>query len=154
LPVEPEFFCWTISRSWGDHKKRMILTLANLLSRGYFPGELPPPFTTTQFAKAVTAPGVSFPIDFTKRKNEWCQFTSSSLAQPGSLRRRLVILNPIPHFRLASAVLMHQEGLLKKARASHLSLLKATVHGRGTLGRSGSFDDVPQKRALVASAET
>jgi hypothetical protein len=62
----------------------MILTLANLLSRGYFPGEVPPPFTTTQFAKAVTAPGVSLPIDFRKRKNEWCEFTSSSLARPGS----------------------------------------------------------------------
>ena len=69
----------------------MILTLANLLSRGYFPGELPPPFTTTRFAKAVTAPGVSLPIDFTKRKNAWCDFTSYSLARPGSLRHRLAI---------------------------------------------------------------
>ena len=62
----------------------MILTHANLLSRGYFPGEVPPPFTTTQFPKAVTAPCVSLPIDFTKRKNECCEFTSSSLARPGS----------------------------------------------------------------------
>jgi hypothetical protein len=63
----------------------MILTLANLLSRGSFPAELPPPFTTTPFAKAVTALGVSLPIDFTKRKHEWCEFTSYIGAQIGSL---------------------------------------------------------------------
>jgi hypothetical protein len=34
---------------------RPKLTLKGLLGRGYFPPELPPPFSTYSFARAVTA---------------------------------------------------------------------------------------------------
>jgi hypothetical protein len=128
----------------------MTLTLPGLLSHGYFPPELPPPFTTRTFAVAVTGTKrSSLPQDFTKQGNEWRDFTSFSLSRPGSLRRRLAIVNPIPYFRLATYVVSQQRILLQKVSASRLSLLKVGADHRGTLRRSESFEIIPARRAAI-----
>jgi hypothetical protein len=128
----------------------MKLTLPGLLSHGYFPPELPPPFTTRTFALAVTGTKrSSLPQDFTKQGNEWRDFTSFSLSRPGPLRRRLAIVNPIPYFRLATYVVSQQRILLQKVSASRLSLLKVGADHRGTLRRSESFEIIPARRAAI-----
>ena len=131
----------------------MKLTLRALLARGYFPPELPPPFSTTSFAQAVGRPErVSLPEDFIKVKNDWCDITSYSLSRPGSLRRRLAIVNPIAYFRLARFVVEHEQMLLKKASSSNLSLARVVADHNG-LRRSARLEDVPLKRAMLRIGE-
>jgi hypothetical protein len=126
------------------------LTLGALLGRGYFPPELPPPFRTASFAHSVRlARLASLPQELTKQKNDWCDFVSYSLARPGSLRRRLAILNPLAYFRLARFIVRHQHAILKKTGASDLSIGKPVVHLFGRLGRAVGYDAVPLRRALV-----
>jgi hypothetical protein len=127
---------------------RTRLTLSGILSRGYFPPELPPPFKTESFAVAVTSMRQSgLPNDFTKERNEWCDFVRYSLAQPGSLRRRLAIINPLPYFRLAKFIVDNQTVLLRKAAESHLSLGKVVVSPGGWLRRANRLNAISQHRA-------
>ncbi len=131
----------------------MKLTLRALLARGYFPPELPPPFTTNSFAVAVArANDDLLPEPFTKRQSDWCDLTVYSLSRPGSLRRRLGIVNPIAYFRLARFIVTHQTTLLRKASSSKLSLGKVIVDATG-LNRSSRLDDVPRQRAMVRIGE-
>lgn len=126
------------------------LTLGALLGRGYFPPELPPPFKTASFANAVRlARTPSLPQEFTKQKNDWCGFVSYSLSRPGSLRRRLAIVNPLAYFRLARFIVANQQAILKKAGASDLSIGKPVVGLFGRLRRSAGYDAVPLQRALL-----
>jgi hypothetical protein len=126
------------------------LTVSGLLSAGYFPPELPPPFSTESFAAAVTnTRRSSLPRDFTKKQSDWYELTSFSLSRPGSLRRRLAIVNPVPYFRLASFIVSQQRILLRKIATSRLSLFKLEPDHRGSLRRSDSFDAIPLKRAEV-----
>src|SRR3977135_1364434 len=105
------------------------LTLGALLGRGYFPPELPPPFRTVSCARSAWPRRLAFlPQELTKQKNDWCDFVSYSLARPGSLRRRLAILNPLAYFRLARFIVRHQHAILKKTGASDLSIGKPVVH--------------------------
>ena len=71
-------------------------TLESLLARGYFPRELPPPFTTCDFAAFAVSHTGSWPA-----KTKWTQCVSHNLARPGGLRRPLSIPNPSAFFRLA-----------------------------------------------------
>ena len=92
------------------------LNLSALLTRGYFPIELPPPFTAASFAKAVSVSGDLLPEELTAppKKGQWCDYCAYSLARPASLRRRLALADPVPYYRLASAIIEHQDELLPK----------------------------------------
>ena len=104
------------------------ITVEGLLGRGYFPPELPPPFRTRSFASTIANTRLTaLPQQFTQKKNEWCDFVAFSLSRPGSLRRRLALLNPVAYYRLAKFVVDHQQKLLKQATASHISLAKAVA---------------------------
>lgn len=75
------------------------LSAANLLKRGYFPRELPPPFTTAPFArwtKKNFVPSVG-----------WTQCAAHNLARAGGLRRPLAIPNPLSHAALCSVIEKH-----------------------------------------------
>ncbi len=126
------------------------LSLSALLSRGYFPVELPPGFTTSKFARAITVGKDMLPEELTDaKKGKWCDYSAYSLARPALLRRRLAIANPIPYYRLAAAIVAHQDELLRKARASIFCLPKPTIRSDGSLTRSPPLDAVPPHRALV-----
>lgn len=126
------------------------LKLDALLGRGFFPPELPPPFRTVSFSAAVSAVrSSSLPKAFTKKQNDWCDYVSYSLSRPGSLRRRLAIVNPISYYRLADFVVTNQRALLSKVQSSHLSLGKAVAKPFGNLGRENGFETVPLHRATV-----
>jgi hypothetical protein len=59
----------------------MRLTLRALLAEGYFPPELPPPFTTKSFAAALARPGrISLPEGLTQSRNEWCDLAQSPIS--------------------------------------------------------------------------
>jgi hypothetical protein len=87
-----------------------------LLKRGYFPGELPPLFTTAQYAAAIGKTIHSLPNSMTKAKADWAEPTHHNLARVGGLRRRLSVPNPVNYYRLAS-LFEEQQKLLEKVWA-------------------------------------
>lgn len=80
-----------------------MLSLDDLLRRGYFPAELHPPFRTASFADAVTSAAGSLPSEFNNR-TKWTRSVTHSYARPGALRRRLSIPNPVQYYRLCSQI--------------------------------------------------
>ena len=103
------------------------LKLRDLLAKGYFPRELPPPFNSRLFADAVAKRRALLPVEFTKDKDTWCAFTSYSLARPGSLRRRIAILNPLAYYRLSTVVVANQDRLFRLAARSAIAISTPTV---------------------------
>ncbi len=76
--------------------------LEDLLSKGYFPKELPPGFTTAIFGALLTS--TTPPLSFTNPKRKSANVCHYSLARSGSFRRRLGIPNPVPHYNLCKAI--------------------------------------------------
>jgi hypothetical protein len=81
--------------------------LLDLLARGYFPKELPPPFTTQNFASYITT--VTLAADFAKTIPGQPKIRSSragrySLARGGLLRRPLSICHPVAQFLLSREI--------------------------------------------------
>lgn len=107
------------------------ISLHDLLARGYFPAELPPPFETSSFADKTTAQGATLPMEFTQKKDTWCNYTPFSLARVGNLRRRLAILYPLAFYRLGAEICKHQKTLFKKASPSVVCLSHPTVSTSG-----------------------
>lgn len=79
------------------------MPLENLLTRGYFPKELPPPFNTRELD--FLAHG-SEPSSWRKKRNGLfdmaCELEHYSHRRVGHLRRRLGFPNPIIYFHLAT----------------------------------------------------
>jgi len=74
----------------------------DLLSRGYFPREVPPTFGTEQFASFVADVGLD-KLSAAHKKEDPTRLARHNLARPGGLRRTLSIPNPI-HYVLLSKV--------------------------------------------------
>jgi hypothetical protein len=125
------------------------VTLHDLLARGYFPAELPPPFDTSTFADVATKPGASLPLEFTKKKHTWCDYTPYSLARPGNLRRRLAVIHPLAFYRLGSEVCKHQKTLFKMASPSVVCLShpKVSTIGPRAITTYSPLSDLPAARA-------
>lgn len=79
------------------------LTAHDLLSRGYFPKELPPPFDPLDFANRVVASVGPVPVSLSSKKLR-ARPCIHNIARVGSLRRRLSICNPIAFYNLALAI--------------------------------------------------
>src|SRR5258708_37353232 len=95
--------------------------LIDLLWKGYFPKELPPPFTTKKFAVTLASLSAGAPQQFTKGSPK-SQLAHHSLARPGKLRRQLGIPNPVNFFQLADLVHRNWSTLDKCCRRSRFSL--------------------------------
>jgi len=141
------------SKKTKRRPRRPMLTLSGLLRRGFLPIELPPPFTTEPFSRAICHPDAAKIPDLKASKLR-CEYVAYSLARPGSLRRRLAILNPLAYYRLAAAIVKYQDELLNKACCSKLSLIKPIATHIGVLRRWPRLNAVPPKRAEVRVAKT
>lgn len=73
-----------------------------LLARGYFPKELPPCFSTEQFAVAAANERDSLRAAF--QDPPFARCCPFSLARRGFIRRPLQVPNPIPHFHLCHCI--------------------------------------------------
>jgi hypothetical protein len=99
-----------------------MITLEALLSKGYFPRELPPPFITHKYAEFLTHSG-GMPADLLKD----CPQTRPAiynLARAGTLRRKLSILNPFSYLNLSILIEQRWSDLEILAMKSPLSLTK------------------------------
>jgi hypothetical protein len=122
--------------------------LESLLSRGYFPEELPPPFETSSYAAYVRKHGVAC-FDISKPKYNSSKLAHFNLARAGSLRRELGIPNPVHYSLLADGIVRHWRTISKRFK-SPLSLTtpKHSSSGRA-LSRMSDLDDLPEQRARV-----
>ncbi len=135
-----------------------MAALADLLSRGYFPRELPPPFTTRHFAQAVVANRAAMPGSFTAG-TQASRLSPHNLARHGTLRRPLSIPNPIAHFNLCDLVSTQWQALQSfTAKAAwqpygagglSASVPRVTTTGLRAVERRYAFSLLPQLRALT-----
>lgn len=126
-----------------------MTNLFDLLSRGYFPRELPPPFETTRFAEVVRDNLSSLPESFTNKKQG--KMARHNLARAGTLRRRLGIPNPILHFNLCQEIEQHWttvEGHTQQSNLSYSTPVIGKSAGRAVIPKH-SQSDLLQKRAHV-----
>lgn len=135
----------------------MTSPLSNLLARGYFPKELPPPFNTKSFgAFADTAP-VVFHLDTTKKgskNNLTSRPAVHNQARTGTLRRKLTIPNPVNQYQIARTV---AEGWAELKAACVVSPISLTTpqylkHGARAINPRSSFDAIPVARARSRTA--
>lgn len=97
--------------------------LNELLSRGYFPKELPAPFNTRSFANAVTT-AKTLPADFSKKDGKGASLARLgrySLARGGLFRRPLSICNPIHYFHLCKTISDEWSSILPKVAGTKIS---------------------------------
>ena len=101
------------------------MALIDLLSRGYFPKELPRPFVTDSFARVMTSSG-SPPGDWgktatAKTKIPLGKIERYSLARGGLLRRPLAISNPLHYYLLSREIYSNWAAITAKAGGTSIA---------------------------------
>ena len=96
-------------------------TIGELLERGFFPRELPPPFSTRAFAQYVVANLQQMPRAYWFGSGRPASPSPHNLSQAGSLRRRLGIPNPVAQTRMVCVVTTNFQQLDQHIRRSPLS---------------------------------
>jgi hypothetical protein len=128
-----------------------MITLETLLAKGYFPRELPPPFTTETYA-AVLKDGTKISQDLLDKCPQ-SRPAIYNLARAGTLRRKLSILNPISYYRLAKFIEQKWSDLEPLAKRSPLSLTHPVLnHPQRAIERQTPLSDYPQRRAAARCA--
>lgn len=107
----------------------MPLQLSDLLSKGYFPKELPPPFTTTNYSQAMSGPLAAPPVDAFSGLPKHSPPCVHNLVSTGGLRRNLAIPNPKHFFRLAKHVVVNWANIIGCTSVSPFSLTKPVEGG-------------------------
>lgn len=102
----------------------MALNLHTLLSKGYFPKELPPPFNTMSYADALAGPVSAPPLGHLMGIPLFSMPYKHNLVRAGGLRRNLGIPNPKHFFRLAAHITQYWQQLSAFASTSPFSLTK------------------------------
>lgn len=121
------------------------MKLRELLSRGYFPKELPAPFITNNFSNLLTST-TPLPGDFGKKAKKGAKIPTAkacrySLARGGLLRRQLSICNPVLFYLLAnemtdnwSKILPHISGTRLAATAPEFKSTGRAINGKHPQG--------------------
>lgn len=137
----------------------MSSALSNVLGRGYFPKELPPPFSTRSFGDfAGTAAAAILQLDTSNKKgiknNQASQPAIHNLARSGTLRRKLAIPNPVNQYQVARAVVEGWGYLKSTCAESPFSLTTPTYrrHGVRAINPRYDFDAIPVARARSRTA--
>ena len=104
----------------------MSLQLINLLQKGYFPIELPPPFNTTSFGLATTS-GATNVLSLANTAPKFSPSCAHNLVRAGGLRRNLSIPNPKHFYKLASYVVTNWNNIELAAKKSKYSLSKPII---------------------------
>jgi hypothetical protein len=92
-----------------------------LLTRGYFPKELPPAFFTEQFARYATTKGGRAALSAYKPVDNFTECCKFHVPLPGLDRRELRIPHPYSFARLAQLTSKHFSRLLQSASRSGFS---------------------------------
>src|SRR5882762_4795063 len=136
----------------------MSLQLSDLIERGYFPIELPPPFNTKSLATFLgSQPNGTLTFKTTKKTPKVDGTITSkpsiyNLARTGTLRRELSILNPIHFSFLAKYICDNWPKFEKATSDSKLTLTKPILSDQTrAISRQNSLDVRALKRAELRS---
>lgn len=126
--------------------------LVALIERGYFPEELPPPFTTKPFASLVDKKLTDYrtKVD-TKINAGWTNYCRHNLSRNGRIKRVLAICHPKHYFRLADLIQKNWTTIEKHIVSSKMTQTYP-VWGNSeerALIRRYSLNHRPDKRAEV-----
>lgn len=141
------------------------MPLRELLSRGYFPKELPAPFITDNFSMLLTSTA-TLPGDFGKKVKKGVKIPTAkackySLARGGLLRRQLSICNPVLFYLLSkeitenwSKILPHVAGTPLAATAPEFKPTGRAINGKHPQGaRSKLAQDTRLGKRFLLSTD-
>jgi hypothetical protein len=125
------------------------LRLARLISHGYFPAELPPPFTADGFSQHV--------VEFSQKwdpkdiRNFWSAPESFGSPRYGHARRKISIVNPINQTLVALIVSDNWDDIKKRLSRSKISEFQPEIllKGRGRAVTGVNFDGVSRRKAEI-----
>ncbi len=100
--------------------------LKALLRKGFFPNELPPPFTTVSFAELMHGDYLRLPAQFSDPEHAG-KISLHNRPRVGSLRRTLGLPNPIHQFRLSDEVAKSWKVLDNHFKKSKLTLSRPVL---------------------------
>lgn len=126
--------------------------LQSLLTHGYFPREIPPPFTTTNYSRLVSSNINTLPGYFTEI-SQTGNLVDYSVSRVGISRRHIRIPNPILYFNLCSTIINNWNELIEVASESEISLSKPVITGvwERYINPQYSYKDVENKKANIRS---
>lgn len=117
-----------------------MIAASDILSRGYFPKELPPPFKTVSL-------GQSF-AQLDKSAVKFSQLIRTSYSKYASIQRPLGIPNPVHFVPLAEAVADSWTELVTACNKSSISFTAPKVDSARAIVWSESFEKVAEMRAM------
>lgn len=123
-----------------------------LLSRGYFPSQLPPAFTTHQLAAKLASLQSAWAVNAPNAKAPACKPELFSVARAGHQRRMTSITNPVPQTFLATFVVRHWADFLKHYRKSRISASHPRFLRGG--GRAACIPSMQRLNRAIASKLT
>jgi len=126
-------------------------TIYGIVSRGYFPRELPPAFTSKVCAKVFGGNLSALPSAFTQ-SDKPSMNAAHNLLSRGSLRRKLGIPNPTNFLRLGRFVVDNWSLLTSVSGSSHISMTipVGERHPRA-IGSRSTFTERANRRANLRS---
>lgn len=126
--------------------------LQRLLSRGYFPSELPPPFTTVDFARH----SVQFATQWVGRdiRSYWSRAETYSVPRYGHSRRSLSIVNPVNQLHVCDLIANNWAFIRRRLRRSDISEFspRISLRGNGRAVTGVDFDAVSERKAEILSS--
>lgn len=127
--------------------------LYEFLSKGFFPKELPPCFSTSTFGTVMASHQATLPVTF-RDKARITYLCEHSLARSGGLRRRLGIPNPILYFALCEEIEKNWTEIKRLIDLSRLSVSKPQIVNGSSRSVVGEHrrGDLIEKRADARAA--
>lgn len=129
--------------------------LKELLEKGYFPAELPTPFTTREYAAAICSPSLptSHPYAFGKKGPKYnSKCAVFNLARRGRLRRVLSVPNPVNYYHSAKSIADNWADIEAHYRKSDQSLSRPVVDTSRALGWEKGFSELSDAKLKTRSA--
>ena len=126
--------------------------LRHLLSNGYFPVELPVPFTTSDFGRHAVAFASAW--DGKKIRKHWTIAESYNVPRYGHARRKLSLVNPVNQLHVAHLVSENWDAIKNRLQRSQITEFKPeiTKAGKGRAVVGIDFEGVAQRRAEILSS--
>lgn len=123
--------------------------LTRLISHGYFPVELPPPYVTTGYAQHV--------VEFSKKwdakaiRNYWTAPETFSSPRYGHARRKLSIVNPVNQLYVAHLISENWDDIQKRLKRSKVSEFRPelVLQGDGRAVTGVDFDGVARRKTEI-----
>lgn len=123
--------------------------LRRLLARGYFPSELPPPFTADDFARHSS--DFASMWEGPKIRKFWSRPEHYSVPRYGHARRLVSIVNPVNQLHVADLIATNWTAIRKRLKRSEITEFdpRIVLKGPGRSVTGVNFDGVARRRAEI-----